>query len=588
MESLQTHRKDDNDFESHNMKGKILVSNIFVLLGIGTLLPWNAFISAEPYFESRLCTSSNFMLWFGFIYNGMGVLSLAIMIIRKILTGKPNKNEQDNVKNNINKTNNNENVSSHQSDVEIVPLGGLSNQIHETTEKTMTMVTVVDDKGIDNSNQRKMVALPLSIFLAVFVFTSSLVLLKNISSNFFLSLTLVCIAICGSMSSIVGAGIIFVASIFPSQVGVNPYLSGQGAGGVIISSINFMTAIMDKPRDFGTSHCHSAHEHEAQNSTSGSIHDVLSVQTTYSLAHNGPNCPTYQIDWGAFAYFGICCIILGLCIVSYFVLEYLPFTQYCKNKVDNNQASYELVYPDDEVNGKDRIHTDHDRNTVIQGENHSEENRELSLDLLSPLIPTQQSIPQVNTNECKNTTFEVWKLIYKPAIAIFLIFAVTLAVFPSWIVKVQSVQKCEGNNRIFQDLFIPMSILLFNVGDLSGRVLTRCINIDTYENFSSKLLTLAAARIIILPLFLLCNVPGKLFQFSIESDFFFYVLLMSLSVSNGMVATLSFMHAPQLLPSNEEMQEISSTILTFAVGSGLLCGSSCSFLYNLVGTGKWT
>lgn len=34
---------------------KVFIEFIFMFLGVGVLLPWNAYISAKPYFQSRLC-----------------------------------------------------------------------------------------------------------------------------------------------------------------------------------------------------------------------------------------------------------------------------------------------------------------------------------------------------------------------------------------------------------------------------------------------------------------------------------------------------------------------------------------------------
>ena len=62
------------------------IKGVFVILGVGVLLPWNAFVSAKPYFQARLCAeasgiSANIELWFGFIYNLSSVLSLASIIL---------------------------------------------------------------------------------------------------------------------------------------------------------------------------------------------------------------------------------------------------------------------------------------------------------------------------------------------------------------------------------------------------------------------------------------------------------------------------------------------------------------------------
>jgi len=47
---------DDCPDDDPPLESTSLVSAIFCLLGVGTLLPWNAFISSEPYFHARLCS----------------------------------------------------------------------------------------------------------------------------------------------------------------------------------------------------------------------------------------------------------------------------------------------------------------------------------------------------------------------------------------------------------------------------------------------------------------------------------------------------------------------------------------------------
>jgi hypothetical protein len=61
-----------------------VIRAIFLLLGIGILIPWNAFVSAKPYFTARLCQSGrdivNFEQWFGLVWNFSSVLSLGLII----------------------------------------------------------------------------------------------------------------------------------------------------------------------------------------------------------------------------------------------------------------------------------------------------------------------------------------------------------------------------------------------------------------------------------------------------------------------------------------------------------------------------
>ncbi len=62
-----------------------VIRAIFLLLGVGILIPWNAFVSATPYFASRLCQSGrdivNFEKWFGLAWNLSSVFSLGLIIV---------------------------------------------------------------------------------------------------------------------------------------------------------------------------------------------------------------------------------------------------------------------------------------------------------------------------------------------------------------------------------------------------------------------------------------------------------------------------------------------------------------------------
>ena len=68
-----------------------ILQAIFLLLGVGILVPWNAFISAKQYFQSRLCVHdadtntyvssvSNIESVFAMLYNFASVLSLGLVI----------------------------------------------------------------------------------------------------------------------------------------------------------------------------------------------------------------------------------------------------------------------------------------------------------------------------------------------------------------------------------------------------------------------------------------------------------------------------------------------------------------------------
>mmetsp|Transcript_19924 Transcript_19924/g.25138 ORF Transcript_19924/g.25138 Transcript_19924/m.25138 type:complete len:194 (-) Transcript_19924:967-1548(-) len=191
-------------------------------------------------------------------------------------------------------------------------------------------------------------------------------------------------------------------------------------------------------------------------------------------------------------------------------------------------------------------------------------------------------------------------------------------------------------------------IVLFNVFDLFGRmssgfVMTHALqskksrnidhnNSDSDDNdrqaqdqqqssslqvISKKITFLSIIRIIFLPAFLLCKTDNpshsdELFynesQSSSGSDTYTISLMILFAFSNGLVSTLSFIHAATLIPTSNSLsnsddgttsevdnkknghdddtiQKVASTLLNFAVGIGLLFGSLFSFVYNYIGEG---
>lgn len=63
------------------------LSAIFFLLGVGSSLPWNVFITAQNYFEKRLADTlyaESFLNWFSMAFN---ISTLLSMLVRTVVIG---------------------------------------------------------------------------------------------------------------------------------------------------------------------------------------------------------------------------------------------------------------------------------------------------------------------------------------------------------------------------------------------------------------------------------------------------------------------------------------------------------------------
>lgn len=201
---------------------RCLLQSIFLLLGIGALVPWNAFISAKPYFESRLCNQEtskgipNFESIFSMVYNVSSVITMILVIGIQMLR-EPR-------------------ATTHQRIVELAE----SHVSPTTTTTTMTDTASLNTEGdLPNNTEAVsftrraevrsphpdhsfwLVTVPLFVFLLVFALQCAMVLVVEVPH--FWSGTLVSISACGVASGIAGAGFVAAAGAFPPTLAMNPY-----------------------------------------------------------------------------------------------------------------------------------------------------------------------------------------------------------------------------------------------------------------------------------------------------------------------------------------------------------------------------
>ena len=159
--------------------------------------------------------------------------------------------------------------------------------------------------------------------------------------------------------------------------------------------------------------------------------------------------------------------------------------------------------------------------------------------------------------------------------------------------ELRSTKECQPNSwRVSNDLYTPLSFLVFNVGDFTGRVLAGNIPAERIGNMSLKLVLSACLRCVFMVLFLFCVVDASVAGgnsdddgqgkrlLTIQSDFYSFTIQLLFAMSNGLVISTSFMYASIKVDSTTDMQERSSEILTFAIAFGLLSGSLLSFPFT--------
>uniref|UniRef100_T1IPQ8 Uncharacterized protein n=1 Tax=Strigamia maritima TaxID=126957 RepID=T1IPQ8_STRMM len=155
-------------------------------------------------------------------------------------------------------------------------------------------------------------------------------------------------------------------------------------------------------------------------------------------------------------------------------------------------------------------------------------------------------------------------------------FFTTLAVYPSIAVLVVSVN--FGNKTaLTNQFFIPVAcFLLFNLGDLTGRIVSGMLRLP--KSGSCWLPFLATARLILIPMLMMCNIskPNRHLAVMFNDDVIFVVLNLVLGLSNGYLMNLVAIYAPKRV--QPQQREMAGSMMAFFFGIGLASGALVSDL----------
>lgn len=155
---------------------------------------------------------------------------------------------------------------------------------------------------------------------------------------------------------------------------------------------------------------------------------------------------------------------------------------------------------------------------------------------------------------------------------IFTCFVATMF-FPVFTQKVLSVAPAGEAGRLLQPAtFIPLGFLFWNIGDLSGRLLT--LAPSAFRPRPILLFLFALLRGGFIPLYLLCNLEGR--GAVVNSDaFYLLVVQVGFGITNGFVGSSTMMAAQQYVDGTE--REATGGFMALNLVAGLTAGSLLSF-----------
>jgi equilibrative nucleoside transporter 1/2/3 len=166
--------------------------------------------------------------------------------------------------------------------------------------------------------------------------------------------------------------------------------------------------------------------------------------------------------------------------------------------------------------------------------------------------------------------FVLWRKLMYPSFAIWLSFCLTM-VFPVFTQAITSV-KSDGAGRAFQpDVFIPTAFLLWNIGDLSGRIACGWKSVTITS--PRMLVFISMSRAAFIPLYVMCNVGGH--GAIIENDGFYWLVQLVFGFTNGWVGTSCMIVAPNYVENDEK--EVCGGFMGLCLVLGLATGSVMSF-----------
>jgi equilibrative nucleoside transporter 1/2/3 len=190
-------------------------------------------------------------------------------------------------------------------------------------------------------------------------------------------------------------------------------------------------------------------------------------------------------------------------------------------------------------------------------------------DMPRPTLNKKDADPNIATMA---DVVRISKQMKSPAIAVWLVFAVTIGLFPALTALIESTEKCKATDRFHNDLFLPFMFIVFNAFDLVGRVFAKYPLFFTADNVWIG----TAARLIFFPLFMLCNITDSNIPTLFTSDAWPVLFMTAFAFTNGYFASLSMMFGPSKVPLQD--QQLSGTIMVCYLTLGLMTGAAIGFI----------
>lgn len=170
----------------------------------------------------------------------------------------------------------------------------------------------------------------------------------------------------------------------------------------------------------------------------------------------------------------------------------------------------------------------------------------------------------------------LFKKLFWLAGGVFISFAITM-VFPVYTQRIVSVRPPNQQPPILQPpSFIPLALLMWNIGDLVGRLATAVPSLSLVRR-PKLIFFLAISRLIWVGGYHLCNIRGR--GAVVESDVFYLVVIqLFFGISNGFIGSTCMIGAGEWV--DEDEREAAGGFMGLCLVGGLTVGSLLSFFIS--------
>ncbi|KAJ8366117.1 hypothetical protein SKAU_G00149480 [Synaphobranchus kaupii] len=426
---------------------------IFFILGLGTLLPWNFFMTATVYFTSRLKDDPQEEIRANFTGND----TKEAVSTRSVLEAKFS------------------NVMTVCAMVPLLVFSCFNSVLHQRIPQAVRVMG------------------SLGCILGLFLLTAIFVKIEMSPLTFFV-ITMIKIIFINSFGAMLQGSLFGMAGLLPTSY-TTPIMSGQGLAGTFAAFAMICTL-----------------------ASGAALQD------------------------SAFGYFITACVAIFLAILAYVLLPRMEFYKYFQSNTPKPSSDEEK-----KIN-------------LLEKESSSE-----SKPVAEPVLETNLAV----------SFMTVFKKIWLMAICVSFAFTITIGIFPAVTVDTKS-YATPGSS--WGEYFIPVScFLLFNLLDWAGRSLTAAF---LWPGKDSMLLpALLVARVLFIPLFMLCNVQPRFYlPVFFKHDAWFISFMIIFAFSNGYLASLCMCYGPKKVLPHEA--ETAGAIMAFFLSLGLAQGAGLSFLFR--------